>query len=111
MLKLRVGKLAPQVGPLVLFVLLLLLGPLFHGDDQFVVLVDMHLEIVARHTRSGDFHLIFVLILEDVDGRSRGVVAFGEPFAAQKIVENARQPILITSYRYHSFVLLGFILV
>ena len=69
----------------------------------------MHLEILLGHTRGGDFHLVFVLVLDDVDGRSRGVVAFGKPVVAQKIVENARQPVLITSYRYHSFVLLGFI--
>ena len=108
LLEFRVGKLAAQIRAL-LFVLLLLLGLFLHRDDQLVILVDMHLEILLGHTRGGDFHLVFVLILDDVDGRSRGVVAFGKPVVAQKIVENARQPVLITSYRYHSFVLLGFI--
>ena len=68
----------------------------------------MHLEILLGHTRGGDFHLVFVLILDDVDGRSRGVAALHEPIVAQKIVENARQPVLITSCRYHNFVLLNY---
>ena len=50
--------------------------------------LDVELDFRAQVT----FHLVFVLILDDVDGRSRGVVAFGKPVVAQKIVENARQP-------------------
>ena len=89
-----------------LLVLLLGLVLLLHRDDQFVVLVEMNLEILLGHARSSHFDLVFVVVLQDVDGRSRGVAALYEPIVAQKIVENARQPVLITSCRYHSFVLL-----
>ena len=70
------------------------------------VLVDVDFEILTGHARSSDLHLVLVFVFDDVDGRSRGVAAFGEPVVIQKFVENARQPVLIRSCRCHNLVLL-----
>lgn len=109
LLELRVGEFAAQVGAFALGVLLLVLGLLLQRDHQLVVFVDVDLEVLLGHTRSGDLDLVFVFTVDDVDGGSRGAAALGQPVVAQNLVENSRQPVLIRSCRCHNFVLLGFI--
>ena len=90
--------------------LLLLLAAFFERNDQLVVGVYVHLEVLLRRARNSQFHTEVLLVLDDVDRRHRSVfVLHTHPLVAEKVVEQTRQPILISHYRHHNFVLLRFI--
>ncbi len=95
-----VGELAAQIlaGFLILFLAVVLgLGLLFEGDDKVVVVVDLDLEVVLGHTRSGNLDLVILLFVEHVDCRSSKVVlTVGHPeIVVKEIVEQRWEPILI----------------
>ena len=95
-----VGELAAQIlaGFLIIFLAVVLgLGLLLEGDDKVVVVVDLDLEVVLGHTRSGNLDLVILLFVEHVDcGSSKVVLTVGHPeIVVKEIVEQRWEPILI----------------
>ena len=93
LLEFLVGEFAAEVATVMLF--LVVFGLLFHVDYQVVVLVHMDLEVFFGETRSG---VIFLFVLKYIDGRS-GVVRPFHPAVVEEVVEDVRQPALISSNR------------
>ena len=74
-----------------LFVLVGRLAFLLHLDGEVAVFVHVHAEIFLLQSRSGKLNGILFVVLQYVDGRSRGVSAWHK-VAVQKVVEHFGQP-------------------
>ena len=58
LLELAVRKFTTQVTAFLFLVFFLVLGLLFHGDDQVAVFVDMDIEVFLVHAGSGYLYLV-----------------------------------------------------
>lgn len=110
LLKLRVGEFAAQVFALLLVAaLLFLLFALFavlvvavaaflDYDYQVAGLVEVYAKVIFRHARRSYLYLIFVFLLDDVDGWCCCFCS-SHPVGVEEVTEDARHPFLMV----HSF--------
>ena len=89
LLELFVGEFAAEIAA-VMFVGLVF-GFLFHLDMEVILFVYVDFEILFGQTRSGEFHFVFFVVFNYIDGRSR----IGSPFhpaVVEEIIEYFGQP-------------------